>query len=160
MTKLQEEIARLIAEHGYKAVEEEIKKARPTPKRGRPHIDDAIILRPQIEHDAMCWLLGHNTFSSNNAVADEVAEIEPGHSSEATNRRIRRKFSSNGRLREVLGFLSDPENAQRIVEKYAPASVAIEARASAVGVTLPLCASDDELAACIAEIARKTLSML
>ncbi len=94
---LDEEIQHLIAIHGRDAAKDAIRRLAGA-RRGRPQIEaDAELYAHLIKRDAIDWLEGRGDLNrrTNNAIAREYAEKQPGHSAASTKRRILRKLSKN-----------------------------------------------------------------
>lgn len=119
MADLKDEIAQLIAEHGHKAVEDEIKIARPKRKRGRPPEDDAQELKSLAWMDCFYWAFGNDIREdlSDNAHAELYVSFEPEHKQESLKRRIRRKLAGTARLERVLRLMANLDNARCITKR-------------------------------------------
>jgi hypothetical protein len=91
---LEQEVRRLIAAHGAEAVREELRLATKRP-RGRVPEKDWPLLAADLKQDARDWLEGRDPFArSNYSIATRIAKEHPGHSAQATYRRILRKLAA------------------------------------------------------------------
>src|SRR5690348_15399967 len=93
---LEQAIARLIGLHGKDAVVEAVKAATRPPRGRRAESADWKRLREWLEADTADWLAGRDPFKlrPNTRIAKEFSRKYPGHSAEATVRRIQKKLSA------------------------------------------------------------------
>jgi hypothetical protein len=113
---LDDEIVRLVRLHGADAVRDAVRR-KAMKRKGRKAESDWSILKERIEQDAIDWLDGLDPFAlrSNYSVAKEFAKNNPGHSIQATHRRIMGKLA---RKRKWMVFVS----AWLLAEKDRPFS--------------------------------------
>lgn len=101
---LDEEIQHLMAVHSREVVKDAVQRLAGA-RRGRPEIAaDAELHAHLIKEDAIDWLQGRDALSlrTNNAVAREYAEKQPGHSAPSTKRRMLRKLSGTRARRTIV----------------------------------------------------------
>lgn len=101
--ELDAQLIRLIARYGIPSVTEALKRLAKS-KRGPKTIKDWPDLIPIIDQDARVWLSGENRVMepSNYEIAKKFAEQRPGHSEEATRKRIERKLAKSRELMTLI----------------------------------------------------------
>ena len=107
---VEDDIHRAITRYGAEAVKGAITKLT-KPKTGRPLEKDWLKMKPMIEADAKYWLAGGDPFAerTNYSIAKEVADSEPGHSHDATIRRLTRKLKEKRQLMTYLAAMIESE---------------------------------------------------